>query len=223
MRSGAVGVEEADLLVETPVETARGVAAQALAFRRFCDVVEVVDLRLLLTSHVLEVLAASLFDRWALWSCCRDRTGVSLQEVVLVVHSLRRKQSLGRLLSKKVRNMNWLQFSSEAHSAWHSSSDGRLNTAPTMLETGSREQRSPLWKRSHWLASDPPEEMLSRRKRVSCLTNMARLLSGSDCIICKVLSSKGQTDTLYEIQITCQLPHTPAPVPYVDHFNVCFQ
>ena len=73
MRSGAVGVEEADLLVETPVETARGVAAQALAFRRFCDVVEVVDLRLLLTSHVLEVLAASLYDRWALWSCYRER------------------------------------------------------------------------------------------------------------------------------------------------------
>ena len=32
-----------------------------------------VDLRLLLTSHVLEVLAASLFDRWALWSCYRER------------------------------------------------------------------------------------------------------------------------------------------------------
>ena len=73
MRSVAVVVEEADLLVETPVETARGVAAQALAFRRFCDVVEVVDLRLLLTSHVLEVLAASLYDRWALWSCYRER------------------------------------------------------------------------------------------------------------------------------------------------------
>ena len=73
MRSGAVGVEEADLLVETPVETARGVAAQALAFRRFCDVVEVVDLRLLITSHMLEVLAASLYNRWALWSCCRER------------------------------------------------------------------------------------------------------------------------------------------------------
>ena len=156
MRSVAVGVEEADLLVETPVETARGVAAQALAFRRFCDVVEVVDLRLLLTSHVLEVLAASLFDRWALWSCYRDRTGVSLQEVVLVVHSLRRKQSLGRLF-KKVRNMNRLQLASEAHSAWHSSSDGRSNTAPTILETESREQRSPMWKRSHWVASDPPE------------------------------------------------------------------
>ena len=73
MRSVAVVVEEADLLVETPVETARGVAAQALAFRRFCDVVEVVDLRLLLTSHFLEVLAASLYDRWALWSCYRER------------------------------------------------------------------------------------------------------------------------------------------------------
>ena len=73
MRSVAVGVEEADLLVETPVETARGVAAQALAFRRFCDVVEVLDLRLLLTSHVLEVLAASLCDCWALWSCYRER------------------------------------------------------------------------------------------------------------------------------------------------------
>ena len=42
MRSVAVVVEEADLLVETPVEAlleaARGVAAQALAFGRFCDV-----------------------------------------------------------------------------------------------------------------------------------------------------------------------------------------
>ena len=44
MRSVAVVVEEADLLVETPVEAAGGVAAQALAFGRFCDVKEVVDL-----------------------------------------------------------------------------------------------------------------------------------------------------------------------------------
>ena len=73
MRSVAVVVEEADLLVETPVETARGVAAQALAFKHSCDVVEVVDLKLLLTSHMLEVLAASLYDRWALWSCYRER------------------------------------------------------------------------------------------------------------------------------------------------------
>ena len=74
MRSVAVVVEEADLLLETSVEAllealleaAGGVAAQTLAFGRFCDVVEVVDLRLLLTSHVLEVLAARLRDRWAL-------------------------------------------------------------------------------------------------------------------------------------------------------------
>ena len=32
-----------------------------------------VDLRLLLTSHVLEVLATRLRDRWALWSCYRER------------------------------------------------------------------------------------------------------------------------------------------------------
>ena len=38
MRSVAVVVEEADLLVETPVEAAGGVAEQALAFGRFCDV-----------------------------------------------------------------------------------------------------------------------------------------------------------------------------------------
>ena len=37
-------VEEADLPVETPVEAAGSVTAQALAFGRFCDVVEVVDL-----------------------------------------------------------------------------------------------------------------------------------------------------------------------------------
>ena len=73
MRIVAVVVEEADLLVETPVEAARGVTTQALAFCCLCDVVEVVDLGLLLTSHVLEVLAASLCDRWALWSCYRER------------------------------------------------------------------------------------------------------------------------------------------------------
>ena len=73
MRSVAVVVEEADLLVEALLEAAGGVAAQTLAFGRFCDVVEVVDLRLLLTSRVLEVLAARLRDRWALWSCYRER------------------------------------------------------------------------------------------------------------------------------------------------------
>ena len=51
MRSVAVVVEEADLLVETPVEATGGVAAQVLAFGNFCDVVELVDFRLLLTSH----------------------------------------------------------------------------------------------------------------------------------------------------------------------------
>ena len=73
MRSVAVVVEEADLLVETPVEAVGGVTAQALTFGRLCDVVEVVDLCLLLTSDVLEVLAASLRDGWALWSCYRER------------------------------------------------------------------------------------------------------------------------------------------------------
>ena len=73
MRSVAVVVEEADLLVETPVETVGGVTTQALTFCCFCDVVEVVDLRLLLANDVLEVLAARLYDRWALWSCYRER------------------------------------------------------------------------------------------------------------------------------------------------------
>ena len=73
MRSIAVVVEEADLLVETPVEAAGGVAAQALAFGCFCDVVEVVDLGLLPTSHVLEVLAARLNNGWVLWSGFRER------------------------------------------------------------------------------------------------------------------------------------------------------
>ena len=44
MRSGAGGVEEADLLVETPVEAVWGFTAQTLASCRFCDVVELVDL-----------------------------------------------------------------------------------------------------------------------------------------------------------------------------------
>ena len=38
MRSVAVVVEEADLLVEALLEAAGGVAAQTLAFGRFCDV-----------------------------------------------------------------------------------------------------------------------------------------------------------------------------------------
>ena len=87
MRSGAVGVEEADLLVETPVETARGVAAQALAFRRFCDVVEVVDLRLLLTSCAPKPLTARLFHWGSLWT--RDGKGaikgVSAEDLVLTI------------------------------------------------------------------------------------------------------------------------------------------
>ena len=73
MRTVAVGVEETDLLVETPVEAAGGVAAQALAFGCFCDVEEVVDLGLLPTSHVLEVLAARLNNGWVLWSGFRER------------------------------------------------------------------------------------------------------------------------------------------------------
>ena len=44
-----------------------------LGIRPLLRRLEVVDLRLLLTSHVLEVLAARLRDRWALWSCYRER------------------------------------------------------------------------------------------------------------------------------------------------------
>ena len=95
-----------------------------------------------------------------------------MQEVVLVLHTLRRKQLLGLLL-EKVANMKLLQLLLETHSAWHSSSESRSKTAPTMLEIGSREQRRPLWKRSHWEAADSPEELVRRMRRSSCNNNMA--------------------------------------------------
>ena len=87
------------------------------------------------------------------------------------MHSSRRKQLLG--LSLKVANMKLLQLLLETHSAWHSSSESRSKTASTMLEIGSREQRRPLWKRSHWEASDFHEEPVSRMRRSSCNNNMA--------------------------------------------------
>ena len=83
-----------------------------------------------------------------------------MQEVVLVLHSLRRKHSLDLLL-EKVANMKLLL---KMHSAWHSSSESRSKTAPTMLEIGSREQRRPLWKRSHWEATVP--KLLRRRRKM---------------------------------------------------------
>ena len=95
-----------------------------------------------------------------------------MQEVVLVLHTLRRKQLLGLWL-EKVANMKLLQLLLETHSAWHSSSESRSKTAPTMLEIGSREQRRPLWKRSHWEAADSPEELVRRMRRSSCNNNMA--------------------------------------------------
>ena len=95
-----------------------------------------------------------------------------MQEVVLVLHTLRRKQLLGLSL-EKVANMKLLQLLLETHSAWHSSSDSRSKIAPTMLEIGSREQRRPLWKRSHWEATDSPEELVRRMRRSSCNNNMA--------------------------------------------------
>ena len=108
MRSGTAGVEETDLLVETPVEAARGGAAQALAFGCYCDVEEVVDLGLLPTSHVLEVLAALLNNGWVLWSGFRERAVSSVLAGCRAGGALLgRKQLLCRLLSKKVRNMNW--------------------------------------------------------------------------------------------------------------------
>ena len=95
-----------------------------------------------------------------------------MQEVVLVLHTLRRKQLLGLSL-EKVANMKLLQLLLETHSAWHSSSDSKSKTAPTMLEIGSREQSRPLWKRSHKEASDSNVEPVSRRRKTSSLTNIA--------------------------------------------------
>ena len=95
-----------------------------------------------------------------------------MQEVVLVLHSLRRKHSLDLLL-EKVANMKLLQLLLKMHSAWHSSSESRSKTAPTMLEIGSREQRRPLWKRSHWEASDSHKDPVRRRRKTSSLTNIA--------------------------------------------------
>ena len=88
-----------------------------------------------------------------------------MQEVVLVLHTLRRKQLLNLLL-EKVANMKLLQLLLETHSAWHSSSDSSLKTAPTILEIGSREQRRPLWKRLHCEASDSPEELVRRWRKL---------------------------------------------------------
>ena len=70
------------------------------------------------------------------------QSGVSLHEVVFVLHLVRRKQSLCLLV--KLANMKKLQLMLESHSCWHSSSDSRSKTAPSMLEIGSSEQRSPL-------------------------------------------------------------------------------
>ena len=86
------------------------------------------------------------------------------------MHSSRRKHSLGLLL-EKVANMKLLQLLLETHSAWHSSSESRSKIAPTMLEIGSREQRRPLWKRSHWVASVP--KLLRRRRKMGFFINMA--------------------------------------------------
>ena len=71
----------------------------------------------------------------------RLQSGVSAQEVVLVLHSVRRKHSL-LLLEVKVRNKNWLQSVLHSHCFWHSI---KSKAAPTIFERGSREQRSPLW------------------------------------------------------------------------------
>ena len=94
MRIVAVVVEEADLLVETPVEAVGGVTAQALTFGRLCDVVEVVDLCLLLTSDVLEVLAASLCDCWTPWSCYRERAVRSVLAGGCVVGALLEEETV---------------------------------------------------------------------------------------------------------------------------------
>ena len=80
-----------------------------------------------------------------------------------MLHSVRRMQSLTLLM--KVANMKELQSTLEAHSCWHSSSDRRSKTAPTMFVIGSSEQRSPFWKRSHWAASNPTQQQLNRKTR----------------------------------------------------------
>jgi len=55
-------VEEAYLPVETPVGAVGGVSTKTLAFGCFCDVVDVPNLRLGLTSNISELLAACFRD-----------------------------------------------------------------------------------------------------------------------------------------------------------------
>ena len=88
---------------------------------------------------MLEVLAASLYDRWALWSCYRERAVRSV---------LAGGRVGGALLEEETVAWSVVAQEGEEHELV-AVGIGRLNTAPTMLETGSREQRSPLWKRSH--------------------------------------------------------------------------
>ena len=66
---------------------------------------------------------------------------MSPHEVVLVLHSVKRKHSL-LLLEAKEANKNWLQSMLNSHCFWHSILLFKSKAAPTMFEMGSREQRS---------------------------------------------------------------------------------
>ena len=54
--------------METPVIASFGILTQTLALRGIVDSIKVVDLELLLTSGVLETVAACLHHWWSLWS-----------------------------------------------------------------------------------------------------------------------------------------------------------
>ena len=66
--SCAVAVEEANLAIEAPVAAPRCISTEPLTLSCFCNVIEVANLRLFLTSCILELLTARLCYRWSFWS-----------------------------------------------------------------------------------------------------------------------------------------------------------
>ena len=113
------------------------------------------------------------------------QSGVFEQVVALVaLQSVSRKHSLS-LLSNSM-NMKKLQLESgRAHCSWQTDSFSNPDMAAKMLEMSS-EQRSPLWKRSHWADSSPDKQLLNKRKK--------RLLAN-------IFLAAGRAGNLYLLQL----------------------
>ena len=134
--------------------TPRCISTEALALFCFCNVREVTNFSVSLTSCILELSTASLCNGGSLWSydgAVAAWSVFAIRSVFIGVAHVEEQAVTGPVVGEG--------FKDEEVAVNVGTTD------PTRSEIESIEQMSPLRKRSHWLAPNPNQQLVDRKRK----------------------------------------------------------